>query len=121
MISYIAGRNFGHLTRCVANVSKFNKMSNKKIKIYTFPHSHAWLRSNMRQVQIRDFNHRKLKKISKTLLKSKLIIHDWRNEVQKLKKTRDKSGGNHNCIISGIYHSDLQITKHDTSYNDPQG
>lgn len=110
MISYIVGRNLGHLSRCVATVSKFKKISKKGIKIYTYPHSHAWLRSNLHKVKIGTHDRKKLKKMSSTLLKSDLIIHDWREEVQKLKENRV----NQKCIISGIYHSDMAITKNDT-------
>lgn len=62
MISYIVGRNLGHLSRCVATVSKFKKISKKGIKIYTYPHSHAWLRSNLHKVKIGTHDRKKLKK-----------------------------------------------------------
>lgn len=112
MISYIVGRNLGHLNRCVANVSKFKKISNNGIKIYAYPHSHSWIRSNLRKVKIGTHDRKKLKKMGPSLLKSDLIIHDWREEVQQLKDMRHKQ----KCIISGIYHSDLQITREDTDW-----
>ena len=106
MISYIVGRNFGHLNRCIASVSKFQQLSNELVKIYTFPHSFEWIESNLPYVTIDKFNKNEFKN---ELFQSNLIIHDWRDEVFKIKEIR----GNHDFIMSGIYHSDIILSEHD--------
>jgi UDP:flavonoid glycosyltransferase YjiC (YdhE family) len=109
MIHYIVGRNFGHLSRCVANVEQFRKISKESVKIYAFKHSHSWLRSNLPKVKIRKFSKKKVEKKGKNLLKADLVIHDWRKEVRHLKELRGKKGP----ILSGIYHSDMFLTEED--------
>lgn len=112
MIHYIVGRNLGHLNPCVANVSRFRSISDETVKIYAFPHTHAWLRSNLRKAEIQPFDKQKLNSQKMKLLKSNLIIHDWREEVQKLKEFRRGNGP----IIGGIYHSDISDSKADTDW-----
>ncbi len=110
MIRYFVGRNLGHLSRCVANLNRFQKMSNQKVKIYAFEHSHQWLRSNLPGCKVRNFSTQKIQKQKKLLLDSNLILHDWRKEVEILKKERGKKGP----IIGGIYHSDLFVSGKDS-------
>lgn len=109
MIHYIVGRNLGHLNRCVANISKFNRISKESVKVYVFNNKHYWLKSNLPNLKIRPFDKRKL---TKKLLKADLVIHDWREEVQKLKEMREQKGP----IIGGIYHSDLSVSGKDTDW-----
>lgn len=110
MINYIVGRNLGHLNPCVANVSKFMKLSREPIQIHAFAHTHAWLRSNFSKAKIEAFSRQKLKENMKFMLKQNLIMHDWREEVHLLKANRERKGP----IIGGIYHSDLSVSGNDT-------
>ncbi|RXT13956.1 hypothetical protein [Ammoniphilus sp. CFH 90114] len=112
MIHYIVGRNLGHLSRCVANVKKFNQISDQKVKVFAFKHSHSWLRSNLPKAKIRSFSKEKLKDKTKNFLKAKLIMHDWRKEVEWLKKERGKKGP----VIGGIYHSEMFTTREDSDW-----
>ncbi|WP_134699024.1 glycosyltransferase [Ammoniphilus sp. YIM 78166] len=112
MIHYIVGRNLGHLSRCVANIEKYKKIGNQSIKVFTFPHSHSWIRSNLPKVKVKDFSKKKLAKNPKPFLDAQLIIHDWRKEVEWLKKSRGKKGP----IIGGIYHSDMFTTGEDSEW-----
>lgn len=110
LIRFIVGRNLGHLNPCVATVSKFMTLSKEPVKIYAFTHTHRWLRSNLPKAKIRTFRKQKWKETGKTMLNANLIIHDWREEVQKLKGMRNGNGP----IIAGIYHSDMSVTSEDT-------
>lgn len=110
MIRYFVGRNLGHLSRCVASLGRFQKISKQKVKIYAFPHSHEWLRSNLTGCRVRNFSTQKIQKQKRLLLDSKLIMHDWRREIEILKKERGKKGP----IIGGIYHSDLFVSGKDS-------
>lgn len=110
MIHYIVGRNLGHLNPCVANLSKFMERSSESVKIFAFSHTHSWLKSNFPQGDIHPFIN--LQKKAEVLLNANLVIHDWRDEVRKLKKERTGDGP----IIGGIYHSDLSISGEDTEW-----
>jgi UDP-N-acetylglucosamine transferase subunit ALG13 len=109
-IHYIVGRNLGHLNRCVANLIRFRKMSRDTVKIYTFSHSHPWLRANLPKGKIRKLP--SLRKKAQTLLQANLIMHDWRDEVRCLKSARIGNGP----IIGGIYHSDLSTSSAETGW-----
>ncbi|RYL89858.1 hypothetical protein EWI07_12100 [Sporolactobacillus sp. THM7-4] len=110
LIHYIAGRNLGHLNKCVANLKKFRGLSSEPVKIFSFSNTHAWLRSNFPQGDIQQYINPE--KWADTLLNTSLIIHDWRDEVRILKKKRTGPGP----VIGGIYHSDLSISGQDTDW-----
>jgi hypothetical protein len=110
LIHYIVGRNLGHLNPCVANLSKFMKLSGEQVKIFAYSHTHPWLSSNFPQGDIRRFLNPQ--KRADILLNANLVIHDWRDEVRKLKKERTGKGP----IIGGIYHSDLTASSKDTDW-----
>lgn len=113
MIRYIAGRNLGHLARCVATVSKFMSLSQEAVEIRSFSHTHTWLKSNLPKAKIRTFKSRQLETRGKKLLKTDLLIHDWREEVRKLKEMRKERP-----IIGGIYHSDISLSPSDTDWTE---
>lgn len=112
MIHYVVGRNLGHLTRCVANVSEFAALSKEPVKIYTFADSHHWLRSNLPKVQIKSFSKQELTDSFHKLMKANLMLHDWREEMKKLKELREGNGP----IICGVYHSDIAKSHKDTEW-----
>lgn len=112
MISYVVGRNFGHLSRCVPNV-KFLTKKRKKVTIFSFGGVHRWLKTNFRKSRV------KLKSCSKNAIKTRhkkkflrsgLIIHDWRKEMNAIKAISPKR----RPIICGVYHSDLKIRSSDS-------
>jgi len=112
MISYIVGRNFGHLNRAVATIEKFYEINNEKIRIYTFPHSFSWIKKNIPNVELDYFKkYKEYERLHKEMSDSSLILHDWRPEVAKLKTAGDEYKG----IIGGIYHSELMISEDDDS------
>lgn len=111
MISFIVGRNFGHLNRCVATISKFREINDEPIKIYAFPHSFDWLQKNLPYAELKQIKWDTLQKDQERIFHSKLIVHDWRKDVTKLKENR-----NQDCIITGIYHSDLIVSNQDSPY-----
>lgn len=100
----------GHLTRCVANIKSFRKISDRKIEIHTFGKSPDWLRSNLTNIKIKTTRNKKLQADMDRFLKSDLIVHDWREEVKKIKEARTGTGP----IIAGIYHSDISFSDKDT-------
>ncbi|MBM7659144.1 glycosyltransferase [Sporolactobacillus spathodeae] len=110
MIHYIVGRNLGHLNPCVANLSEFSKLSDEPVKIYSFSNTHEWLRANFPQGNIAHYLNPQ--KRADQLLNANLVMHDWRDEVLKLKKERTGQGP----IIGGIYHSDMSVTSADTDW-----
>ncbi|MCO7175205.1 glycosyltransferase [Sporolactobacillus kofuensis] len=110
MIHYIVGRNLGHLNPCVANLTKFSKISDEPVKLFSFRNTHEWLRANFPQGNIhRSIN---LQKKADILLNANLVMHDWRDEVQQLKQERTGEGP----VIGGIYHSDLSVHREDTDW-----
>ncbi|RYM02212.1 hypothetical protein EWH99_11315 [Sporolactobacillus sp. THM7-7] len=110
MIHYIVGRNLGHLNKCTANLTQFSKLSDEPVTIYSFRNTHKWLQTNFPQGNIQRYlNPRKSADI---LLNANLVMHDWRDEIQWLKKARSGSGP----IIGGIYHSDLATSSRDTDW-----
>lgn len=112
MIHYIVGRNLGHLTRCVANISKLELISDEPVDIYTFAHSDAWLRSNLPDRKIKSINTHQLTEDANKFLKADLLVHDWREEVKTLKQQRKGKGP----IICGIYHSEITKSRSDTEW-----
>jgi len=111
MISYVVGRNFGHLSRCVPNVNYLRKKG-KKVTVYSFGGVHRWLKSNFHntKVKLRPCSKKKIETdYYRKLLLSDLIIHDWREELKAIKMSRFRR----RPIICGIYHSDLKIRKTD--------
>ncbi|RKD24581.1 hypothetical protein BEP19_09395 [Ammoniphilus oxalaticus] len=112
MISYVVGRNFGHLSRCVPNV-RYLKKKGKRVTVYSFGGVHRWLRSNLGSsaTKLRPCSGKQIKGVHrKRLLRSRLIVHDWRKEMKPLKSIPKKR----RPIICGIYHSDLKIRKSDS-------
>jgi len=116
VIQYFVGRNLGHLCRCVANVQKYQEKKDKnlpvEVEVYAFKHAHQWLRTNLPQTKIRTFNKEVLEEDKKSFLMAKLIMHDWRKEVESLKNARGKKGP----IIGGVYHSDLFVGGDDSDW-----
>lgn len=110
MIHYIVGRNLGHLNPCVANLSRFSKLSDEPVRLFSFSNTHEWLRSNFPQGNIQHYLNPQ--KRAATLLNANLVMHDWRDEVLKLKKERTGKGP----IIGGIYHSDMSVSSEDTDW-----
>lgn len=111
MISYIVGRNFGHLNRAVATIKKFHELNQEKIRIYTFPHSFSWLKENLPYVELDYFKkYKEYEQLQSELSDSKLIMHDWRTEVAKLRTAKNVYQG----IMGGIYHSDIKYYEDDT-------
>lgn len=112
MIIYVVGRNFGHLSPCMAVIDAFQKIDREKIAIYAYKSTHRWLGKNISgdRVKIKTFTRAGMKnKKKKILARSRLIFHDWREEVAYLKQARSKD----RPIIAGMFHSDLAITKQD--------
>lgn len=112
LISYFVGRNFGHLSPCIAIIQSLQKHSGEKVHLYAYESAHEWLRSNLRgrSAEIKPFSRRYVKrKKYKLLERSDLIFHDWREEVAFIKQVREK----HAPIMGGMFHSDLQIGKED--------
>jgi hypothetical protein len=107
MISYIVGRNFGHLNRAVAIIEKFHEANQEEIvRIYTFPHSFSWIKENIPFVELDCFKkYKKYSQLQNEIRHSSLIMHDWRMEVRKLRSDRKEF----DAIMGGIYHSDLKI------------
>lgn len=109
MISYVVGRNFGHLSRCAPNV-KYLQKNGIKVAVYSFGGVHSWLKTNLPGTPLIATSRKKLNgKQKKRLLRSGLIIHDWRKEMKPIKSISKKK----RPIICGIYHSDLKIRKKD--------
>lgn len=111
MISYVVGRNFGHLSRCVPNVN-YLRDKGKKVTVYSFGGVHRWLKSNFHKtkVKLRPCSKKKIETVYyRRLLSSNLIIHDWREELKAIKMAKFSK----RPIICGIYHSDLKIRKSD--------
>lgn len=112
MISYIVGRNFGHLNRAVAVISSLRKLNQEKIRMYTFPHSFSWIQENVPYVEVDYFKkYKKYKQLQEEIGHSKLMMHDWRTEVSKLRV----EGRNHHPIMGGIYHSEIELLEKDTT------
>lgn len=112
MISYIVGRNFGHLSPCMAVVQAFHKKNREKVNIFAYKTTHRWIASNLKsgRVKVKPFSREYIKKKKKRVLeRSDIIFHDWREEVYYVKKCRNNKAP----IIAGMFHSDLQIRKED--------
>lgn len=111
MISYVVGRNFGHLSRCVPNVN-YLMGKGKRVTVYSFGGVHDWLKTNFKhtKVKLKPCSRKKINLVYyKRLFRSNLIIHDWREELKAIKTAKSRQ----RPIICGIYHSDLKIRKND--------
>lgn len=109
MITYVVGRNFGHLSPCMAVVNAFQEIDKEQIVIYAYKSTHRWLDKNISgdRVKIKKFTRKEMKnKKEKILAKSRLIFHDWREEIGYIKQARNKD----RPIIAGMFHSDLHIS-----------
>ncbi|MGG3478057.1 hypothetical protein ABES21_11120 [Peribacillus frigoritolerans] len=108
MISFVVGRNMGHLGRCISISEKLHQL-NLPIQVFAFKESHGYLLDNLQNhIPLNPYKSRKFEDGKQT----ELLIHDWRSEVTAF---RIEGKVDLNTKIVTIYHSDFSLDRNDST------
>ncbi|MEH7380630.1 hypothetical protein V7138_09135 [Bacillus sp. JJ1533] len=108
MISFVVGRNMGHLGRCISISEKLHQR-NLPIQVFAFQESHGYLFDNLQNhIPLNPYRPRKFVDGKQT----ELLIHDWRSEVSTF---RNEGKVDLNTKIVTLYHSDFFLHRFDST------
>lgn len=108
MISFVVGRNMGHLSRCVSITKKLLQL-NLPVQVFGFEGTHDYLLDNLKSnVSLKAYEESTQFEEGR---QTQLLINDWRSEVVRFRKEGllDK-----NTKIVTIYHSDFSMGSNDS-------